>query len=147
MHLSNAIQDTLTSLTGCQVRVSETGCETFPVELCAAIDFNGSPSGMIRLELSQATADRLSAAMLGFDDPSEIEDDDMRKDAIGEIVNVIAGKIKALRGTTDAVMSMPMVGCEQSATPDMPHDSFSGIFVLGEDVVRITTGWDKPATK
>ncbi|WP_263409921.1 chemotaxis protein CheX [Terriglobus tenax] len=147
MHVQNAIQDALSTLTGCSVQMSETGSDSFPVELHAVVDFNGSPSGMIRIELSQATADRLSAAMLGFDDPSEVDDEEMRNDAIGEIVNIIAGKVKALRGKTDAVMSMPVVSTEQTDRPELGHDNFSATFVLGEDVIRVSTGWDHPAER
>ncbi|WP_263419123.1 chemotaxis protein CheX [Terriglobus albidus] len=147
MNVSNTIQDALSALTGCEVQMSQTGSESFPVELHAVVDFNGTPSGMIRLELSQATADRLSATMLGFDDPSEVDDIEMRNDAIGEIVNIIAGKVKALRGKTDALLSMPIVGDIRAERPELAHDNFSGIFMVGEDIVRVSTGWDHPAER
>ena len=139
MSVSEMIRDALCAVVGVDVEVSEGCSDQFRVELNVTVGLSGPPCGIVRLELNETTAHRLSAAMLCLDTPEE-SDDEMMRDAVGEIVNILAGRLKTIYGH-ESVLSMPVVSEGAAEASDHPLESYSGTFAVGDDLIRISTGW------
>jgi chemotaxis protein CheX len=65
-----------------------------PTDLIASIAFSGAWEGEVVATLSEALARRMAGAMLASE-PDELTREDML-DAVGEIVNMLGGNVKAL---------------------------------------------------
>jgi len=74
-------------------------------EASAVISFVGNPSGAFALKCSRAFAAQIASQMLGMDVDEQSSD---MTDAIGEFLNMIVGRAKALYATGDPFkMSVP----------------------------------------
>ncbi len=62
-------------------------------ELTGLIGLAGGLKGAVAIQGPSALGREIAAQMLCVDDPSELEDDDVR-DAFGEVANMVAGGIK-----------------------------------------------------
>jgi len=79
--------------------------------LSATVGFK--EGGGVALEMDESVARNVSAAILCFDDPSEV-DDEMLNDAMGEMANVLAGMMKAKHGG-HLSLQLPKVSTAPSA--------------------------------
>lgn len=94
----------------------------------AEIDLTGDCTGTVRLWCADSAAVSMSRSLLSVEDPSEPDPvrDDV-DDAIGEVLNVLAGNLKgALAGSSS--LSMPRVS--QRTSPE-----------LVEGHVQLTLSW------
>ena len=139
MAISEMFRDALCAVLGTEVQVSEACSDSLLVELTVTVGLSGRPCGIVRVELNEVTAHRLCAAMLCLDTPEE-SDDEMMRDAVGEIVNILAGKLKTIYGR-ESVLSMPVVSEGAAESSDHSQESFTGTFAVGDDLIRVTTGW------
>lgn len=63
--------------------------------LCVALEYkNSTISGLFRMNCPRELADELAASVLGLDGPEDVSEEDAF-DAVGELVNVIAGRVLA----------------------------------------------------
>jgi len=71
----------------------------------ATVSVSGAWAGVISLQVSEAMAHRITAAMLGGTDP--VDDSDV-SDAVGELVNMVGGNVKSLM-PGPSTLSLPVV--------------------------------------
>ncbi len=97
--------------------------------------------GFLVLRFPMATATALAERML---DGAASADEEMVRDCMGELANVVAGQAKALlSGTADHfAFSTPVVGADQ---PDLPTDGWRVVAFdtpVGEFLLRVRRpGW------
>lgn len=76
------------------------------VTLTGQVGLAGEWSGAVLVEMSEALAITMAAAMFGLE-ADELEEDDVT-DAVGELANMLAGKVKARLGIPTS-LSLPSV--------------------------------------
>jgi len=84
----------------------------------AAISISGAWEGTVTIEVTAATAEALTAAMLGID--GALDDEDIA-DAVGELVNMIGGNVKGLL-PGPSVLTLPVVASGRGGRPTTPRD-------------------------
>lgn len=107
-HIPSGVQECLVSLADMNL-VPEQGHDHSSgtaMAVTAVIGFAGHYQGLLSLHCPKALAWRITEAMLGI--PPEIDD---VNDAIGEVVNIIGGKVKEVLapGGLDVSLSIPAV--------------------------------------
>ena len=118
--------------------------------LLGTITFNGGIEGCFGFCCSDASAKAVAASMLGLDPDDEVADQDVN-DAIGEVVNMVMGSIKAAQSVLhDVHVSIPTVirgrGIEYH-----PGEGSTGIVdhvKIGDDFsAELSLHWHKHAEK
>ncbi len=71
------------------------------------VQITGEWQGAVTLRCSRQLAGELAAIMFGLEDPDV--DEELMHDALGELVNMVAGNVKALAPGHDHHISMPAV--------------------------------------
>ena len=89
--------------------------EASGTQLSARVDIRGAWNGSIYLTCTEELA-RVSAACMFTVPPEELEKDDI-PDALGELVNIVAGNLKAML-PAPAELSLPQVS--DGAAPPLP---------------------------
>lgn len=85
-----------------------------PVTLTASVRFGGPQEGIVSLGFDATLADRVTRHMLALHDRAP-SDEDLR-DALGEIVNIVGGHVKAF-GPATARLGLPRVDAGAAADP------------------------------
>lgn len=98
----NAALETFQSLTGFQAqkrahKISSCSLESHKEIVASSLAFSGEISGSLMLIFSQDIAKKISKALIG----EEIDDIDELQDSVGEFVNIISGRVKALLAEHD----------------------------------------------
>ena len=81
---------------------------TWPESLLGCVQITGAWRGTVSIEMPTSLARRLTATMMALDDPSEATPD-LVKDALGELVNMFGGNVKAVL-PPPCYLSLPAVG-------------------------------------
>lgn len=90
--LERALNEITTTMLSCDsVIIPPSQVDVFPPGLSAVVGFGGKISGFIAIHLSPHSACTLASSLLGM---SFEEMDEMVADAMGEIVNMLAGGLK-----------------------------------------------------
>lgn len=80
----------------------------WPESLLGCVQITGAWRGTVSIEMPTSLARRLTATMMALDDPSEATPD-LVKDALGELVNMFGGNVKAVL-PPPCYLSLPAVG-------------------------------------
>ena len=100
-------------------------------EVTGLIGFAGAMGGYVSIHCSHSQAAEFTARLLGADADEALTVDDIR-DAIGEIINIVAGTVKRELGSEDPIeIALPTV--VMSAKPDMRVRAQTGVVVPFED--------------
>ena len=124
-HISMMTQEVWTSVLGLSLDTGDFGVEHVPPDkrIIGCIQLTGEWKGALTLECTRDLAGSASSIM--FDMPVEELDEELVRDAVGEITNMLGGNLKMfLPGPTS--LSMPMV-----AEGGDVHLGFSRSQVLG----------------
>ena len=89
-----------------------------PERICAWVGISGAWSGTVTVELAAPLARRVAAALFGMS-PEEVTDTEVT-DAVGEVVNILGGNLKALLPGPSA-LSLPSVGAAGPAGAGKLH--------------------------
>ncbi|QDS90379.1 hypothetical protein EC9_45870 [Rosistilla ulvae] len=104
-----AVEEILASCLSCDATLKEIG-ETTPAdrihEIKGIIGISGAICGTAALSITRDFAYKATGALLG-ETPTELNSDVV--DAVGEIVNMIAGRARVLLGNEATNMSLPSV--------------------------------------
>ncbi|QDV71036.1 hypothetical protein Poly24_47690 [Rosistilla carotiformis] len=104
-----AVEEIFNSCLGCDAKLKEVGESTTADrinEIKGIIGISGALCGTAALSVSRDFAYKATGALLG-DTPHELNSDVV--DAVGEIVNMIAGRARVLLGNEATNMSLPSV--------------------------------------
>jgi CheY-specific phosphatase CheX len=100
-------------------------------EVTGLIGFAGAMGGYVSIHCSHSQAAEFTARLLGAD-PDEQRSTDEVRDAIGELINIIAGTVKRELGSEDPIeIALPTV--VMGAKPDMRVRAQTGVVVPFED--------------
>ena len=118
--------------------------------LLGMITFTGEVEGCFGLRLNNASAKAVAASMLGLDADEEVAEQDVH-DAIGEIVNMVMGSIKAQQPTFQgAHVSIPTV-IRGRQIEHHPGEGLTGIVdhvKIGDDFsAELSLHWRTPVEK
>ena len=103
---ANLLNDVFSTMLGSEAWPEQEPEEDVSYPVMGAVFFAGAWKGAVQLELESALAYRVTAHLMSAPVPERVDSDVC--DAIGEVVNMIAGNLKStLPG--DAAMSMPVV--------------------------------------
>jgi chemotaxis protein CheX len=90
--LERAIKEISTTMLNCESEIIPVSLvEAHPPGLSAVVGFGGKISGFVAVHLSPHSACNLASSLIGME---FLEMDDMVADAMGEIVNMLAGGLK-----------------------------------------------------
>lgn len=106
---SKAVQETFTMFLGCEATLVEdegAAPDAALNEISAIVGMSGAVCGTAAISLSQKLAREITGAMLG-ETPKDLNSDVV--DALGEIVNMVAGRARVLLGNEATNMSLPSV--------------------------------------
>ncbi len=104
--LTRIVRDVFETMMGLEVAAG--GAPWFPDShrLTAAVQLSGLWSGAVLVECDRRLACRLAAAFLSMPEPAEV--DDMVRDVVGELANMIGGNLKC--ALSDGIqLSTPVV--------------------------------------
>ncbi|MBB6147023.1 CheY-specific phosphatase CheX [Silvibacterium bohemicum] len=121
--------DVFQSVVGIEVEQGVPENSAMALDLSAMVRFEDGGQGAVIMELSSTLAQKLSSIMLCLDDSET--DDTLVQDAIGEIVNIIAGHYKAARGSS-LRLSMPKVIFAPATREQCPPEYRSALLCAEE---------------
>ncbi|MEZ5361229.1 MAG: chemotaxis protein CheX [Bryobacterales bacterium] len=103
---SSMVQDVFSTMLALEMWPCEEAMDATDFPVLGVVFFAGGRKGAVQLELESGLAYRITAHLMSTPEPDEVDSDVC--DAVGEVVNMIAGNLK---GTLppDTVMSMPAV--------------------------------------
>ncbi len=103
---AHLIADVFSTMLGSEAWPDEQTSETEPYPILGAVFFAGAWKGAVQIGFEPALAYHITAHLMSAPAPEQVDSDVV--DAVGEVVNMIAGNLKStLPG--GAVMSMPAV--------------------------------------
>jgi len=104
--LTEIVRSVFETMMGLEVAPAETPWCTEANRLTAAVQLSGAWSGAVLLECDRRLACRLAGAFLSMPEPDEV--DDMVRDVMGELANMIGGNLKC--ALSDGIqLSTPVV--------------------------------------
>jgi chemotaxis protein CheX len=106
--LTAALREVFATMLNEQVRIISATGVTDQIRLSSIVGFGGLVSGFIGLHLSCETACWIASALLGI---NISEDDETVRDAVGELGNMVAGRLKKFVSRTEEMfgVSIPSV--------------------------------------
>jgi chemotaxis protein CheX len=91
---SQVVQEVFKTMLYSEVReVASESCQKRPIDVTAAIFFNGEWKGATYVECAEGQATLFAQQLMNIPRPTEIDDD--TRDALGELVNMIGGNLKS----------------------------------------------------
>jgi len=136
--LQKITADVFQSVVGIEVELAGLEDPRVALDLSAMVHFEDGDHGAVVMELSSALAQKLSSIMLCLDDSET--DDALVRDAIGEIVNIIAGNFKAACGSSSR-LSLPKVIAGAGVLEQCPPEHSNAL--LCEEERFFVAGWLK----
>lgn len=121
--LTKIVQNVFETMMGLEVAAVDAPWFHHPERLTAAVQLSGAWSGAVLLECDRTLACRLAAAFLSMPEPDEV--DDMVRDVVGELTNMIGGNLKC--ALSDGI---------QLSTPVVVDGSSHSLRVCGAEVCR-----------
>lgn len=111
MHLSSddvaqIVQEVWSSMLGLEVDPVDIEVEKGEPSVAGSVGVTGATDCLISLEISEAGARQLAAAMFGLGE-DDVSDDDIG-DTVGELTNMVGGNIKSLL-PEPSTLSLPVV--------------------------------------
>ena len=138
--LTQIVESVFATMLGLEVASCEIPWVDGPDRLTAAVNLSGAWNGAVLFECDRRQACRLAARFLSIDAPEPqpipAEVDDMVRDLIGELANMIGGNLKCVL-THGARLSMPSVVdgsessirfCKTQVTDRLSFQTSDGIF-------------------
>jgi chemotaxis protein CheX len=121
--LTEIVRNVFETMMGLEVAAAGVPWFHHPERLTAAVQLSGVWSGAVLLECDRTLACRLAAAFLSMPEPAEV--DDMVRDVIGELTNMIGGNLKCT--LSDGI---------QLSTPVVVDGSSLSLRVCGAEVCQ-----------
>lgn len=132
--ISSATAEVFATMLSSELTPGEAFEDTEPLyksEVTALIGLAGNVAGYISLHCSDSQAKAFTARLLGCE-PDEVSSLDDVRDAIGEIVNMVAGSVKAaLSQSVTVEIALPTV--IMTPKPDIRVKGCNGVVVPLED--------------
>ena len=138
--LRDIAADVFSSMVGLELtHVAETcGFVANPAQVVGTVAFAGSWTGYVAIVTSQAAARELTAALLG-PDPGDV--DAQVRDALGEVVNVVAGGFRArmLKPGEPWAITVPLVATGEAISLSHPREAFHAVhwFRFGDQMIEV----------
>ncbi|GAB98121.1 chemotaxis protein CheX [Kineosphaera limosa] len=147
MHLSSddvaqIVQEVWTSMLGLDVEPVEVDIDGNVPAVAGSVGVSGATDCLISMEMQEAAAKAVAAAMFGLDG-DDISDDDVA-DAVGELTNMVGGNIKSLL-PEPSTLSVPVVAHGRIPTLKVVGGKIlmSQAFLSGEHPVLVSV-WNRP---
>lgn len=121
--LTEIVRNVFETMMGLEVAATDMPWFHHPDRLTAAVQLSGAWSGAVLLECDRALACRLAGAFLSMAEPAEV--DDMVRDVVGELTNMIGGNLKC--ALSDGI---------QLSTPVVVDGSSLSLRVCGAEVCQ-----------
>ncbi len=132
--IERATTEVFTTMLGTELGVHPAFCDPEPLqqsEVTGLIGFAGAMSGYASIHCSRSQANEFTSRLLGAD-PDEQHSTDEVRDAIGELINIIAGTVKRELGSEEPIeIALPTV--VMGGKPDMRVRAETGVVVPFED--------------
>jgi chemotaxis protein CheX len=100
----DVLTEVITTISGFSLEVMSRQTDYNLNEMVGVMSLNGKKSGMLFISASESTLRTLCSYMIGAEE-NEITDDDI-KDALCELVNIVAGSAKVRLSNTDYMFNL-----------------------------------------
>jgi chemotaxis protein CheX len=125
--ISHALMDIFSTMFGRETNLVPEKEIQEAIGLCSILGFAGQISGFLCLHLSRGTACGIASGLLGFE---LVEVDETVRDAMGEMVNMLAGGLKSYLSSQEEVftLSIPSIIEGKDYTTYAPGEAECMIF-------------------
>ena len=132
--IQRATVEVFSTMLGTELTPQPVFCDPTPLqqsEVTGLMGFAGAVGGYVSIHCTREQAREFTARLLGMD-AAEVDSIDDVRDAVGELVNIIAGSLKRELGSSGPIeLAMPTV--VMSPKPDIRVRARLGVVVPFED--------------
>ncbi|MDF1504325.1 chemotaxis protein CheX [Roseisolibacter sp. H3M3-2] len=117
-----------------------------PLTHAARVAFTGPRAGTLHVAVSDDVAVALAANMLGLDPDAVRGDEALRRDAVGELANVVCGNVLPLVAGREAVFHLAApAACDPSDAAAPPAGALVEVLGVDDGRAAVTLSLDAPA--